>query len=104
MTLNRIIDIVGKNENHPLKPLLDFVGYVISNYEKHNHTPPDALPVQVLAFLMQQHGLTQSQLPEIGYQSFVSDILSGKRELNLKQIMRLSKRFNVSPLVFMNKQ
>jgi antitoxin component HigA of HigAB toxin-antitoxin module len=30
----------------------------------------------------------------------VSEILSGKRSLNVRQISRLAKRFNVSPSVF----
>jgi HTH-type transcriptional regulator/antitoxin HigA len=47
------------------------------------------------AFLMQQHQLTQSELPEIGTQGVVSEILSGKRELNLRQIKVLAERFNV---------
>jgi len=35
---------------------------------------------------MDQHGLTQSDLPEIGSQGVVSEILSGKRELNARRL------------------
>jgi len=49
---------------------------------------------------MEAHGLTQSDLPEIGSQGVVSEILSGERELNIRQIRRLAKRFGVSPAVF----
>ena len=52
------------------------------------------------SFLMEEHGLTQSDLPEIGSQGVVSDILRGKRELNVRQIRALAKRFQVSPAVF----
>ncbi|MFW0859011.1 MAG: helix-turn-helix domain-containing protein [Dehalococcoidia bacterium] len=49
---------------------------------------------------MDEHGLTQSELPEIGSQGVVSEILSGKRELNVRHIHALAKRFHVSPAVF----
>jgi len=40
-------------------------------------------------------------LPEVGSQGVVSEVLSGKRELNVRQIRALAKRFHVSPAVFM---
>jgi HTH-type transcriptional regulator/antitoxin HigA len=49
---------------------------------------------------MEQHGLRQSDLPEIGSQGVVSEVLAGKRELNVRQIRALSERFGVSPATF----
>jgi len=49
---------------------------------------------------MEEYGLTQSDLPEVGSQGVVSEILNGKRELNVKQIRALASRFRVSPAVF----
>jgi HTH-type transcriptional regulator/antitoxin HigA len=49
---------------------------------------------------MQQHGLSQGDLPEIGSQGVVSEILRGKRELNRRQIEALARRFHLSPAVF----
>jgi HTH-type transcriptional regulator/antitoxin HigA len=54
----------------------------------------------ILRFLMEEHGLKQADLPEIGSQGVVSEILRGKRELNTRQISILAKRFGVSPVVF----
>jgi hypothetical protein len=45
-------------------------------------------------------GLQQADLPEVGSQSVVSEILNGKRDLNVRQIRALVKRFHVSPAVF----
>ena len=56
--------------------------------------------MQALKFLMAQHGLNQSDLPEIGSQGVVSEILSGKRELNIRQVRALSQRFGVSAATF----
>ena len=41
---------------------------------------------QVLASLMQEHGLTQAQVPEVGSQGVVSEVLAGKRQLNTRQL------------------
>lgn len=49
---------------------------------------------------MEEHGLNQSDLSEIGSPGVVSEILNGKRELNVRQIRLLAKRFQVSPAVF----
>jgi len=49
---------------------------------------------------MEQHRLTQSDLPEVGTQGVVSEILRGKRELNVRQIKALSSRFHVQASVF----
>jgi HTH-type transcriptional regulator/antitoxin HigA len=49
---------------------------------------------------MEEHGLKQSDLPEVGNQGVVSQILAGARELNVSQIIALAKRFKVSAGVF----
>jgi len=56
---------------------------------------------EVLAFLLEQNGLTQADLgEEIGAQPYVSDILRGKKNLTREHIQKLAKRFGVSPAVF----
>lgn len=57
-------------------------------------------PIETLSFLMKEHGIKQTDLAEVGSQGVVSEILTGKRHLNIRQIKELSSRFNVSPLVF----
>jgi HTH-type transcriptional regulator / antitoxin HigA len=98
--LNHLLDEVGTDEQHPLYTLLDTLGTLIHAYEEQHHPMPECSGVDVLHFLMDEHGLTQSDLPEIGSQGVVSDILRGKRELNIRQIRALAKRFQVSPAVF----
>ena len=73
---------------------------LIEAHDKRDFQVPDASPEAVLRFLMEQHGITQSQLPEVGNQSVVSLILSGKRELNVRQIGGLCERFGVSADAF----
>ena len=56
----------------------------------------------MLRFLLDQHGLTQTDLAaEIGGQSVVSEILSGKRAINARQAKALAARFGVSAVAFL---
>ena len=57
--------------------------------------PDSSTPATVLGFLMAEHGLRQSELPEIGSQGVVSEVLSGRRALNLRQVKALARRFAV---------
>lgn len=99
--LDRLIDIVGGNENHPFVREMETIGILIKNYEDEHYPMSEASGVDVLKYLMEEHGLKQSDLPEIGTQGVVSEILNGKRELNTRQVKELSKRFSVSPAVFL---
>jgi len=83
-------------------PLLDLVTKEIETYEAKQHALPEAAPAAVLAYLMEEHNLKQTDLAEeLGGQSIVSAILNGKRELNTRQVKALATRFNVSPAVFL---
>jgi HTH-type transcriptional regulator/antitoxin HigA len=98
--LNDLLDEIGDNEKHPLYSLLDTLGTLIHAYEEEHYSIPEASGVDVLRFLMEEHELSQSDLPEIGSQGVVSEILSHKRDLNVRQVRALAKRFNVSSAVF----
>ena len=99
--MNGLLDMVGDRETHPLMGLLDVVTAFVHDYEERNVEIPDATPAVVLGFLMEQNNLRQSDLAEdFGSQSNVSEVLSGKREINARQARALAKRFGVSPAVF----
>jgi HTH-type transcriptional regulator / antitoxin HigA len=98
--LNELLDDVGTNERHPLYELLDTLGTLIYAYEEQHDRMPDANAAEVLRFFMEEHGLTQSDLSDIGSQGVVSEVLAGKRELNVRQVRALAERFHVSPAVF----
>ena len=99
-TLDTLLDEIGENDAHPLYDLLDTLGTLIHAYEEDHHPIPDTPGREVLRLLMDQHNLRQFDLPEIGSQGVVSEILNGKRDLNLRQIRFLAERFSVSPAVF----
>ena len=98
--LDYLLDQVGENKRHPQFGFLEVLGTLVESYESDRVHIKDATGRGVLKFLMEEHGLTQSDLPEVGSQGVVSEILHGQRELNTRQIKALSKRFGVSPAAF----
>ena len=99
--LNDLLDEVGDDEEHPLYTLLDTLGTLVHAYEEQHHPMPESSGSEILRLLIAEHGLSLSDLPEIGTPAVVSRLLRGEREFNLRQIRALSKRFHVSPAVFL---
>ena len=94
--VEQVFDQVAADPAHPLGGLVDLLAERIRAYEDRVHPWPDSsTPITVLASLMEEHGLTQSDLPEVGAQSVVSAVLAGKRSLNLRQVKALANRFGV---------
>ena len=98
--LDSVIDEVREDETHPLASLMETLGSLIESYESQHVQELLGDPIYTLKALMKEHGLKQADMKEIGSQGVVSEVLSGKRSLNSRQIKSLSKRFGVSPAVF----
>lgn len=95
-SLDAILDAGGADESHPLAGLAAMVGELVATWEHEHMQMPEAMTaVEVLAFFMARDGLRQSDLPEIGNQAKVSEVLSGKRRINLRQAKSLAARFGV---------
>lgn len=99
-TLDHLIDEIGDDENHQLCAVMETISKLIENYEDQHFSAPQCSGIDALAYLMQEHKLKQSDLTELGSQGVVSEILAGKRVLNIEQIKKVSERFHVSPMVF----
>ena len=84
--------MLSPGEDMYLQALAD----LIETYENvHIYIPPLS-GVELLRFLMEEHGLQQKDLaPLFGAPSIVSEVLSGKRPLAFTHIKRLSKRFGL---------
>ncbi|WP_199301925.1 helix-turn-helix domain-containing protein [Pseudanabaena cinerea] len=98
--LNALIDEVGTDEQNPLYELLDTLGIVIHTYEEKNYSIPDSNGVEMMQFLMEEHQLELTDLPEVGTPETILAIINGQQELTVKQLKSLSKRFQVSPAIF----
>jgi HTH-type transcriptional regulator/antitoxin HigA len=95
-----LVDDGAMESHHPQHSLYLVLADLIYAYDQQHYPQAKVHGTDLLRFLMDQHGLRQSQLPEIGTQSVVSEILAGKRELTTSHIRALSKRFALSPAAF----
>jgi len=98
--LDTLINKVVKRHNPKIDSLIDTLGTLIKDYEDRNIPEPEGDPIGCLKFLMNEHNINEFELTELGSQNDISDIFKGKKALNVDQIKILSKRFNVSPAVF----
>lgn len=74
---------------------------LIKDYESKAVAKSEPSPVEVLKELMSANDLRQKDLAAIfGGESVVSNVLSGERPINLRQIYKLARHFNVSPAAF----
>lgn len=100
--LNNLIDEIGLNKQHPLYNLFDTLGTLIEAYETEHYFMPNCSGSDVLAYLMEEHGLGISDLPEIGTSETIEAILNKDLALTLSQIQQLAQRFKVQLQVFLN--
>ena len=97
--LDELLDLETPDSH--VDSLIQLVSEMIRFYDEEHYPIHDVSGVEALQYLMKEHRLTQSDLPEIGSQGVVSEILSGKRTLNVRQIKDLAVRFQVSPQTFL---
>ena len=98
--LNALLDAGAADENHPLANLAATLGELIGDFDDRRYPATEVSGVATLRFLMEQHNLKQGDLPEIGTQSIVSEIINGKREINIRQVRELKERFGISADAF----
>ena len=70
---------------------------LIETYERNRWPRRTPRLIDILTYLMEQHGLCRADLaPLLGTPSRVSEVLNGKRELSMTMAQRLRERFNTS--------
>jgi HTH-type transcriptional regulator/antitoxin HigA len=84
------------------RKLADLLAVLVEAFEE-EHYPASrkAAPREVLEELMEANGLKQKDMTDVfGMPSIVSEVLSGKRNLTIQHIKKLSQRFHVSTDLF----
>ncbi|HEY4902925.1 MAG TPA: helix-turn-helix domain-containing protein [Candidatus Sulfotelmatobacter sp.] len=82
--------------------LAELLTVLIEDFEEQTYALKPARPVEILRELMLANDLKQKDLLEVfGTPSIVSEVLREKRGLTLEHIRKLSRRFHVSPEVFL---
>ncbi len=99
-TMEYLADVVNDNDKHPLVGLLEVLEVLVENYDREHNQLPNITGVAFLKNLMNEHGLKQTDIAELGSQGVVSEILSGKRRLNQRHAALLAKRFSLPEELF----
>lgn len=92
--LERIYSLLQKNIKAGSKESdeLEILSILVKEYENIHFPIPKPDPLEAIKFRLEQMEMSESELSEIlGYRSRKSEILSGKRKLNLTMIRKLNE-------------
>jgi HTH-type transcriptional regulator / antitoxin HigA len=95
------LDRKGNRMTAAERRMAELLTLLIEDFEEKHYALKSSNPVDVLTELMSANNLKQKDLLDVfGTPSIVSEVLHGKRRLTTEHVRRLSRRFNVSPEVF----
>jgi HTH-type transcriptional regulator/antitoxin HigA len=95
------LDGKGNRMTAAERRMADLLTLLIEDFEEKHYSLKSSKPIDVLNELMSANNLKQKDLLDIFVTpSIVSEVLNGKRQLTTEHIRRLSRRFHVSPEVF----
>ncbi len=97
IALKRTIALFNADENTPAGDELDLLLLLVKDYEDRHYHIPDPDPIEVIKLRLEEKGLKQKDLEHIiGSKGYVSQVLSGKKELTLKMVKGLHKFLGIS--------
>jgi HTH-type transcriptional regulator / antitoxin HigA len=83
---------------------IELLTLLVERYEQEHYSVPKADPVSIVRFLIERQNLTQRDLiPQFGSESAVSMFMTGRRNLTLEQVRKLSTRFKLPADLFIPK-
>ena len=102
-TQNRIDSIVSRsNLTQDDRDYLNVLGTLVYDYEQKHEQMPVLKGISLLKALMVEDNIQEKDLVDIfASESWVSEVMNGKRELTAGQIQKLAKFFHLSPLAFL---
>lgn len=99
--LDRIEALMDIPDDDPRMYELLYLSDIVADYEERRYPTPKLSPLEVLEELMKENGLKQKDLiPIFGSRSMVSMILSGKRNMTVDKVQKLSEFFKVPSYLF----
>ena len=96
--LARAYALLQKNikPNSSASDELEILSILIREYENERYPVPKPNPLEAIKFRLDQMNMSEVELSEIlGYRSRKSEILSGKRKLNLSMIRKLTEKLHI---------
>ena len=101
--LKRTIEIFHAEENTAEGEELDLLLLLVKDYEDRHYHVPYLNPIEVIKLKLEEKGLKQKDLePIIGSKGYVSQVLSGKKELTLKMVKGLHHFLGISADIFLS--
>ncbi|HEY9195547.1 MAG TPA: helix-turn-helix domain-containing protein [Mucilaginibacter sp.] len=95
--LKRTIEIFHAEEGSPEDEELDLLLLLVKDYEARHYNIPDPDPLEAIKLKLEEKGLKQKDLEHIiGSKGYVSQVLSGKKELTLKMVKGLHNFLGIS--------
>lgn len=101
--VKRAIEIFHAEPGTPEDDELGVLLLLIKDYEDRTIKMPEVDILEVIKDKMQEKGLKNKDLESlIGSKSYVSSVLSGRREITLKMAKRLKDYFQLPAEIFLN--
>jgi HTH-type transcriptional regulator/antitoxin HigA len=99
--LEELMDRPKKNAAE--RQMIELLATLVDQYEETLWPTPHSAPGEVLAFLLTERKMTQTELArqlDIP-QSTIANSIAGRRQLSKANVLALSKFFRVSPTLFL---
>ncbi len=96
--LARVYSLMQKNIKADSKESdeLEVLSILVKEYENEHYLVPKPNPLDAIKFRLEQMNMSEAELSEIlGYRSRKSEILSGKRKLNLAMVRKLVEQLHI---------
>ncbi len=93
----RLETLVNAPSGTPERYEADALWLILDDYQRRHHgPPPDASPVEIVRWMMEERGLKAKDLvPIFGDATRVSDFLNGRRQLSKKHIRGLHENYAI---------
>jgi len=101
--VNSLVDRGFDNLTRGEEAYLDVLSDLVEKYESEHHPISDASPVEMLRFFIDDRKTNQRAVA-LGSRiavSTMSEILAGRRQMNLEHMQKLARFFNVDVAVFL---
>ena len=101
--ISRIAQLMDAEPNTPEGDELELLSLLVEKYGKEKYPLPEADPVDVIQYYMEQRGLKAKDLVGIiGDKAIVSKIMNRERKLNLKMVRNLHLKVKIPYSLLMN--
>lgn len=102
IALERTIEIFHVDKGSREFDELELLLVLVKDYEDKNFPIQGSDPIEVIKLKLEEKGLKQKDLEHIiGSKGYVSQVLSGKKELTLKMVKGLHQYLGISADVFL---